>query len=95
MGYPSGTAHPWAFSRAGQIIKFEPTGPLLLDDHELMVEAAISGAALAYVWEERARPHLESGELVECLASWCAPGRLALYLLSDAQAHLRWTACGC
>jgi DNA-binding transcriptional LysR family regulator len=71
--YPSGTAYPWEFSRAGKIIEFEPTGPLSLDDHELMVEAAISGVALAYVWEDRARPHLASGELVECLASWCAP----------------------
>jgi DNA-binding transcriptional LysR family regulator len=71
--YPSGTAYPWGFSRAGKIIEFEPTGPLSLDDHELMVEAAMSGVALAYVWEDRARPHLASGELVECLASWCAP----------------------
>jgi DNA-binding transcriptional LysR family regulator len=71
--YPSGTAYPWEFSRAGKIIEFQPTGPLSLDDHELMVEAAKSGVALAYVWEHRARPHLASGALIECLASWCAP----------------------
>src|SRR5262249_11532333 len=41
--YPSGAAYPWEFSRAGKIIAFEPTGPLSLDDHELMVEAAMSG----------------------------------------------------
>jgi DNA-binding transcriptional LysR family regulator len=71
--YPNGTAYPWEFSRAGKIVEFEPTGPLSLDDHELMIEAALSGVALAYVWEGRARPHLASGELVECLASWGAP----------------------
>jgi len=38
-----------------------------------MVEAALSGVGLAYVWEERARPHVENGSLVECLASWSAP----------------------
>jgi DNA-binding transcriptional LysR family regulator len=71
--YPSGTAYAWEFSRAGKTIQFEPTGPLALDDHELMVETALSGVALAYVWEHRARRHVESGQLVECLASWCAP----------------------
>jgi Transcriptional regulator len=71
--YPSGTAYAWEFSRAGKTIEFEPTGPLSLDDHELMVEAARAGLALAYVWEERARPYIATGELIECLASWCAP----------------------
>jgi len=85
--YPSGTAYPWEFSRAGKIIAFEPTGPLSLDDHELMVEAAMSGVALAYVWEDRARPHLASGELVECLASWCAPEDW-LYLYYPTRRHI-------
>jgi DNA-binding transcriptional LysR family regulator len=71
--YPSGAAYAWEFSRARKVIEFEPTGPLSLDDHELMTAAALSGVALAYVWEHRARPHLETGELVECLASWTAP----------------------
>jgi DNA-binding transcriptional LysR family regulator len=35
------------------------------------VEAALSGAALAYVWEGRARAHIESGRLIQCLAAWC------------------------
>jgi len=85
--YPSGAAYPWEFSRAGKIIEFEPTGPLSLDDHELMVEAAMSGVALAYVWEDRARPHLASGELVECLASWCAPEDW-LYLYYPTRKHI-------
>lgn len=71
--YPNGKAYPWEFSRAGKIIEFEPTGPLSLDDHELMVEAALSGVCLAYVWEERARPYIADGRLTECLASWSAP----------------------
>jgi DNA-binding transcriptional LysR family regulator len=85
--YPSGRTYPWEFSRAGKIIQFEPTGPLSLDDHELMVEAAMSDEALAYVWEDRARPHLASGELVECLASWCAPGDW-LYLYYPTRKHI-------
>jgi DNA-binding transcriptional LysR family regulator len=71
--YPSGTAYPWEFSRAGKTVEFEPTGPLSLDDHELMVEAALAGVGLGYVWEERARPHVADGRLIECMASWSAP----------------------
>ncbi|WP_088343274.1 MULTISPECIES: LysR family transcriptional regulator [Rhodomicrobium] len=85
--YPSGAAYAWEFSRAGKIIAFEPTGPLSLDDHELMVEAARSGIALAYVWESRARPYLDSGHLVECLASWSAPGDW-LYLYYPTRKYL-------
>jgi len=38
--YPSGAAYSWEFSRAGNIIAFEATGPLSLDDQDPMVEAA-------------------------------------------------------
>lgn len=85
--YPSGTAYPWEFARYGKTIEFEPIGPISLDDHELMVEAALSGVTLAYVWEDRARPYVESGRLVECLTSWCAPEDW-LYLYYPARKHL-------
>src|SRR5262249_38248048 len=71
--YPSGKPYAWEFSRAGKIIEFHPTGPLSLDDNGLMVEAAMSGVGLAYVWADRAAPYIARGELIECLASWCAP----------------------
>jgi DNA-binding transcriptional LysR family regulator len=71
--YPNGTPYAWEFTRAGKIISFEPNGPLSSDDHELMIATARAGVALAYVWEDRARPYTASGELIECLASWCAP----------------------
>jgi DNA-binding transcriptional LysR family regulator len=71
--YPSGLPYAWSFRRGDKEVDFQPTGPLSLDDHELMLEAALSGAALAYVWEERARPHIENGSLIQCLAPWCQP----------------------
>ncbi|MGV1760899.1 hypothetical protein ACQZ6F_29035 [Rhizobium sp. A22-96] len=40
--YPSGKPYTWNFTRAGKIIEFEPSGFLSLDDHELMVEAALA-----------------------------------------------------
>jgi DNA-binding transcriptional LysR family regulator len=85
--YPSGTPYAWEFTRFDKTIAFEPTGPISLDDHELMIEAALSGAALAYVWEERARPYVASGRLIECLGQWCAPEDW-LYLYYPARKHL-------
>jgi DNA-binding transcriptional LysR family regulator len=69
--YPSGVAYAWSFRRGGKEVEYHPAGPLSLDDHELMVEAALSGAALAYIWEDRARSHVGSGRLIQCLAAWC------------------------
>ncbi|MET0238579.1 MAG: LysR family transcriptional regulator [Sphingobium sp.] len=72
--YPTGTRYPWSFSRdGGADVDFEPTGPLALHDHELMIEAALAGVALAYVWEDRARPHVASGRLIACLEDWIGP----------------------
>jgi DNA-binding transcriptional LysR family regulator len=71
--YPSGVPYAWSFRRGDKEVDYQPTGPLSLDDHELMLEAALSGAALAYVWEDRARTHIENGRLIHCLAAWCPP----------------------
>jgi DNA-binding transcriptional LysR family regulator len=37
----------------------------------MMVEAALNGCGLAYVWSARAVEHLRDGALVDCLADWC------------------------
>lgn len=69
----SGAPYARSFSRNGESVDFEPIGPLSLDDQDLILGAAVSGAALAYVWEGRARPLIEAGRLAPCLDAWCAP----------------------
>jgi DNA-binding transcriptional LysR family regulator len=71
--YPSGAKYPWEFERKGEKIAFDPTGPIALDDQDLMVQVALSGTALAYVWEERARREILDGKLISCLDEWSAP----------------------
>lgn len=71
--YPSGVGYPWSFGRNGEEIDIEVKGPVALHDHELMIETALAGVALAYVWEDRARPFIESGRLVPCLGNWIVP----------------------
>jgi DNA-binding transcriptional LysR family regulator len=71
--YPSGAKYPWEFERKGEKIVFNPTGPVALDDHELMLRVALSGTALAYVWEKKAERAIREGKLISCLDEWCAP----------------------
>jgi DNA-binding transcriptional LysR family regulator len=71
--YPTGVRYAWEFIKDGRTIDFQPTGPLASDDHELLVEAALSGAGLAYVWENRAQAPIDDGRLVRCLELWCQP----------------------
>ncbi|BBK31555.1 LysR family transcriptional regulator [Stella humosa] len=71
--YPSGARYAWAFARGGRSVDFQPTGPLSTDNHELMVEAALAGLGLAYVWEDRAAAAIGDGRLVRCLETWCPP----------------------
>lgn len=85
--YSNGTRYPWSFSREGEEIDFEPKGPIALHDHELMIEAALAGIALAYVWGDRARPFIESKRLISCLEDWIVPEEW-LYLYYPARKYL-------
>jgi len=70
--YPSGAIYNWQFERNGEAVDVEVDGPVTIDDQELMVEAALQGCGLAYVWDNRVLAHLASGALIRCLADWCA-----------------------
>lgn len=70
--YPSGAIFNWQFERDGQTLEVEVDGPLTLDSQESMVEAALRGCGLAYVWDYRVTAHLPSGALIRCLDEWCA-----------------------
>jgi DNA-binding transcriptional LysR family regulator len=48
-------------------------GPLVVDDLDLVIRAAIDGVGLAFMAEDRAAPHLASGALVRVLEDWCPP----------------------
>lgn len=85
--YPSGVGYPWSFARDGKEINIEVKGPLGLHDHELMIESALAGVALAYVWDDRARPYIESGRLVACLDEWIVPED-GLYLYYPTRKYL-------
>jgi DNA-binding transcriptional LysR family regulator len=61
-------------STAGHLLQvLRVAGPLIVDDVELMIQAAIDGVGLAFMLEAHAAPHLASGALVRVLDDWCPP----------------------
>ena len=76
----SGRLYHWEFERHGESLTIDVPGVLTLDDSELMLEAAVDGAGLAYVTEHRAAAYLEDGRLVRVLDDWTPPyAGLCLY----------------
>ena len=63
----------WEFDKGNQSLAVAVQGRLIVDDVELMVQAAIDGVGLAFMLEEHATPHLASGALVRVLEGWCPP----------------------
>ena len=85
--YPSGARYSWSFSKAGKEVEFQPSGPLSLDDHALMLQAALDGVGLAYCWEDYASAAIADGRLVRVLDAWCAPEDW-LYLYYPARKYI-------
>jgi len=78
--FPSGAPSRWEFSRHGEPMNIEVSGPLTLDDPGLMREAALAGAGLAYLADWYVRDDLAAGRLVRVLQDWTPSYRgLALY----------------
>lgn len=77
---PNGKLYRWEFERAGQALTVDTTGSVILDDEELMVDAAIKGLGIAYVASPAAETSLAEGSLRQILAAWTpAPERVAIY----------------
>lgn len=65
--------YKWEFERDTRVVNIATTGPLVLDNHALLLKAALSGAGLAYAIEGAVQEHLDAGRLVRVLDDWCAP----------------------
>lgn len=67
---------PWEFERAGEIVRVEPRGPLIVQvggATDLAVDAAVAGVGIISLFEDWLRPHLSSGALEPVLEEWWQP----------------------
>lgn len=63
----------WEFDKGSKSLSVAVNGPLIVDDVETLVRAAIDGVGLAFVSDERVEAQLASGELIRVLEDWCQP----------------------
>ncbi len=76
----NGAIWRWDFSRQGEAISLDVEGPLILDNNQLRLEAALAGVGLVYMNEWSARKQIRAGRLVRVLQDWTPSiGRLSLY----------------
>src|SRR5205807_3469635 len=61
----------WEFEKGKRSLAVAVHGPLIVDDVELLIRAAIDGAGVAFMLEAHAAPHLANGALVRVLEDWC------------------------
>jgi DNA-binding transcriptional LysR family regulator len=74
--FSSGAMGTWEFECAGEVVRIDCTGPLLVQigaATDLAVDAAIAGTGVIYLFEDWLRPHFDSGVLEPILEPWWQP----------------------
>jgi DNA-binding transcriptional LysR family regulator len=74
--FPSGVRAAWEFERDAEVLRIDPTGPLVVTAGgaaDLAVEAAVAGVGVVHLFEDLLRPHLDRGTLEPVLQPWWQP----------------------
>ena len=69
--FSSGVLYRWEFEKDGEELEISVEGPLIVGEDRLIVEAAINGAGLTFVFEPYVREAIADGRLVRVLEDWC------------------------
>ena len=82
----SAGVYHWDFDKGRKSLAVAVSGPLTVDDADVLIQAAVDGVGLAFALEEHIAPQLASGALVRVLEDWCPPfARYLLYYPSRSQ----------
>jgi DNA-binding transcriptional LysR family regulator len=63
----------WEFEKGRKELSVAVTGPLIVDDADLVIQGALQGVGLAYVAEHEVALYLADGRLARVLQDWCQP----------------------
>jgi DNA-binding transcriptional LysR family regulator len=66
-----GNVYAWEFGRGNRELRVRVDGQLTLNSTNELLNAALTGAGLAYVPEGMAQPHLDNNRLKRVLGDWC------------------------
>jgi DNA-binding transcriptional LysR family regulator len=71
--FAGGATPTWEFERDGEVVRLNPTGPLLVRPGaavDLAISTAVAGVGVIHLFEAMLRPHLDSGALEPILVPW-------------------------
>ncbi len=74
-----GDIYAWPFEERGRPFRLRVDGPLVFNDSDLILAAALAGQGVALLYEDLVAAHVTAGRLVRVLADWCPP-RPGFYL---------------
>lgn len=66
-----GDAFRWLFRQGERTMQVAVKGPIALNDGPVLIQAALGGLGLAYIFEPHVSDHLASGRLERCLEAFC------------------------
>ncbi|TAH46652.1 MAG: LysR family transcriptional regulator [Gammaproteobacteria bacterium] len=68
-----GDLYAWEFEQNDRETRVQVEGPLVVDNIDHALRAAVDGVGIAYVMRDRVESHLASGVLVQVLEDWSPP----------------------
>ncbi len=69
--FGTGRLYAWEFERGGIEVSVEVEGALIVDDQDMMAEAALLGAGVAFAFEDQVRSLVQDQRLIRVLEDWC------------------------
>jgi DNA-binding transcriptional LysR family regulator len=69
----AGVIYKWEFERGTQKMEVAVDGPLVFDDQDMVLDAALAGVGLGFLFEDQVASLVEAGALVKVLEDWTPP----------------------
>ena len=69
----NGSLYRWEFECDGEKQEIAVEGPVIVDEPEVLVRAAMDGAGIAYLFEQQVAAGLADGRLLPLLDAWTPP----------------------
>lgn len=91
LRFASERLYAWEFEQDGVELSVKVSGPLIVGDQDIMVDAALLGAGVAYAYEDQVEAHIREGRLIRVLEDWC-PYYTGFYLYYRAGGRC-WLHC--
>lgn len=69
---PTGS-YRWEFQKGRRALSVNVTGPLTIDDTNVVIQAALDGVGLGLVLEDQVLQYIANRRLIRVLEDWCPP----------------------